>query len=381
MNIRQQLFLIGITFCICMSCKRSENGTEKQQDSSINNQIQFAQGFQLYPHDHFTLLKISKPYPEAGKGQEFVLAKERSRIPDSLKKVPFLQIPIKKIVVTSTTHIPSLVHLNKENTLIGFPGLNYISSASVRKSIDDNKIVELGQQGQLSVELTLRQRPDVIIAHSSGQPEPQMRQLEESGIPIIFNGDWTESSPLGKAEYIKLFGALFDQSKEADDFFNNIFHQYEAAKTLVPENAKKPTVLSGAMYESVWYLPQGNSWMAVFLKDAGADYLWSGTTGTGSLALSFEAVYDKAKDADLWIGTSQFVSYKEMLAANEHYNKFNAFQHQKLFTSAAKKGATGGLLIYEEAPNRPDLVLKDLIKILHPDQLPDYTPHFFEPLQ
>ena len=100
-----------------------------------------------------------------------------------------------------------------------------------------------------------------------------------------------------------------------------------------------------------------------------------------ALALSFETVLEKAQNADFWIGPSQFCSLKEMQNNNPHYSQFKAFQTKNVYSFAVKKGEKGGLLYYELAPNRPDLVLKDLIKILHPECLPNHQLYFFQKLE
>ncbi|MGI9546565.1 MAG: ABC transporter substrate-binding protein, partial [Flavobacteriaceae bacterium] len=150
---------------------------------------------------------------------------------------------------------------------------------------------------------------------------------------------------------------------------------------LAQSSRQMPTVLSGALYKDVWYLPAGESWAAKFIEDANADYLWKDTEGTGSLNMSLESVLNKGDRADYWISPSQFTSYREMLEANMHYQNFKPFKEKKVFTFAATRGSTGGLLYYELAPSRPDIVLSDLIYIFHPDLIPDYEPYFFKPLE
>jgi iron complex transport system substrate-binding protein len=135
------------------------------------------------------------------------------------------------------------------------------------------------------------------------------------------------------------------------------------------------------MFENRWYLPKGTSWGSILLKEANGNYLWKETSGTGSLSLSFETVYFKAKDADFWITSGQFSTLSEMTNSNPHYAKFKAFKNKNVYSFSGKKGKTGGILYYELAPNRPDIVLKDIVKILHPELLPSYTPFFFEKLK
>ena len=135
------------------------------------------------------------------------------------------------------------------------------------------------------------------------------------------------------------------------------------------------------MYKDVWYLPQGDSWAAQFIADANGKYLWSDTEGTGSISANLEAVLDKGQDADYWIGPGQFTSLKQLQEAHSVYAQFDAFQQQKVFSFTNKKGPNGGVLYYELAPNRPDIVLKDIIKILHPNLLPDHNLYFFSTLE
>jgi len=156
---------------------------------------------------------------------------------------------------------------------------------------------------------------------------------------------------------------------------------YKGALQLVEKAKKQPTVVSGVMYSDVWYLPEGNSWAAVYFKDAKANYLWQNTSGVGSLALSFEQVLEKGQQAEFWINPGHYESLGDLAAANPHYKEFDAFKNGKVYSFAPTKGQTGGTLFYEWGPLRPDLVVKDLIQILHPELLPDYQPFFYRQLQ
>jgi iron complex transport system substrate-binding protein len=274
-----------------------------------------------------------------------------------------------------------LVLLNEEKTLVGFPKLDYISSPKVRALIDKNKIADLGNNQSLNNEQVLNLQPDVLIGYGLDSDNPVLYNLEKSGLKILFNGDWNEQSPLGKAEWIKFFGALYDKSIAADKIFSKIETDYKKTLNLVKNSTQKPTVLAGDIFEDKWYLPQGSSWGSQFINDAKGNYLWSHTKGTGSLALSFETVFEKAKNAEIWITSGQFSTLDQMKKANPHYTQFQAFKNKKVYSFNRKKGGKGGALYYELAPNRPDIVLKDMVKILHPDLLKNYKPYFFEQLK
>lgn len=207
-----------------------------------------------------------------------------------------------------------------------------------------------------------------------------MNTLKDSGLTVLYNGDWTEQSPLGRAEWIKFFGALYSREREADIIFKQIVKDYNDAKKIAQNTTEKPTVMAGAIFQDQWNLPQGGSWGAQFLKDANADYLWKDTDGTGSLSLSFETVLDKAENAEYWIGPNSYTSLTQMTENNPHYGQFQSFKNKKVYSFGTKRGPTGGYVYYELSATRPDLVLKDLIKIFHPELLPDYELYFFEKL-
>ena len=367
------LLVLGLT-----QCKKTQNIAK----ATVNeNEIVHAEGFSLVEYDDFSILKVKNTYPEAEETFTYVLHKSEVILHDSLQKFTKIQIPIQKIIVTSTTHIPSLEMLGVENTLVAFPSLKYISSETTRERIDQGKVREIGKNQSLNTEVILDINPDVIVGFSVDGDLKTYKNLEKSGQKIIFNADWTEKTPLGKAEWIKFFGALYDKKEKANLEFETIEESYNKALKLAQKAEIKPTIFSGAIYEDQWFLPQGDSWAALFLKEANGNYLWADTEGTGSLALSFETVLDKAKDADFWIGPGQFTSIDEIIKDNPNYKFFKAVETKNIYSYSSKKGKTGGIIYYELAPNRPDLVLKDIIKILHPEVLPNYELFFFEQLQ
>ena len=271
--------------------------------------------------------------------------------------------------------------LGVENTLVGFPNPDYISSEKTRKRIESGKVREVGKNENLNTEVLIDLAPDVIVSFSLSNSNPTLDNIQKSGLAVMFNGDWTEQSPLGKAEWIKFFGALYGLDAKANTLFSEIEKEYKSTLILVGKATHKPTVLSGAMVQDQWYVPQGESWASLFLKDAKSNYLWAGSKGTGSLALTLETVLEKAQEAEFWIAPGDFSSLKEMNDSNPHYKEFASFKNKKVYSYAINKGAKGGIRYFEWSPTRPDWVLKDLIKIFHPELLPQHQLFFFQKLQ
>lgn len=375
-NFCNTFILVFVSFLL-IQCKPE---IKSKIPASHSNTVKYASGFSIQNYEGYSVVTVKNPWPKATKTYTYILQQKGGKIPDSLKQNLIIPIPIKTIVVTSTTHIPSLEMLDEVNSLVGFPHTDYISSEKVRSRIDAGKVKELGNNQDLNTEVLLDLQPNVIIGYGIDNKNPTLDNLEKSGMKILLNGDWNEESALGKAEWIKLFGALYGKQKEADKIFTKIEKDFLKTLEIAKLAQSSPTILAGDMFEDRWYLPKGTSWGSLLMKQANGNYLWKETSGTGSLSLSFETVFEKAKNADIWITSGQFSTLKEMTDMNPHYAKFDAYANKNVYTFTRKKGKKGGLLYYELAPNRPDLVLKDLVKVLHPELLAGYQPFFFEKL-
>jgi iron complex transport system substrate-binding protein len=383
-NQHMKSFFLKITFILFVisfsGCKQN-NDILKNTIGSSRKEIKYAKGLEIYKHEGYSIVKITNPWPESKVSFTYILKEKKGIIPDSLQQFTAISVPIKSIVVTSTTHIPALEMLGVEKTLVGFPNTDYISSEKTRKLIDAGKVREVGTNETLNTEVLIDMAPDVIVSFGLNNSNPTLDNLQKSGLKVMINGDWTEQSPLGKAEWIKFFGALYGLDSKANTIFSEIEKEYKNTLAVAKKTTSKPTVLSGAMFQEQWYVPQGESWASIFLKDAQSNYLWADSKGTGSLPLPFETILDKAQNAEFWIAPGDFSSLKQMSDSNPHYSQFLSFKNKKVYSYGIKKGAKGGILYFEWSPTRPDWVLKDLIKIFHPELLPNHKLFFFQKLE
>ncbi|MBZ9631867.1 ABC transporter substrate-binding protein [Salegentibacter sp. LM13S] len=376
---RLNFLLLFLVFTACKNEQNNQNTVSAQPEKSID--LSYANNFSISDFGDYYILDIETPWPDAEKTFTYLLTRKNTEIPEDLNYDQKVKIPIEKMVVTSTTHIPALEALNEETSLKGFPGLDYISSEKTRKLINSGKIKELGKNENINTEVLINLDPQLVIGFAIDGNNKTFETIQKTGIPVMYNGDWTEKTPLGKAEWIKFFGVFYDKLDEAEKIFNEIETDYTKAKELAKSAEKTPKVLSGAMYKDQWYLPYGNSWQAQFIKDANANYIYADTEGNGSMALSFENVLDKAQDSDFWISAGQYTSYTQLLKESQHYQQFEAVQNKNVYSVSLTKGETGGVLYFELGPQRPDLVLKDLVSIFHPDLLSDYQTTFFKALK
>lgn len=363
-----------------ISCKKVEKSSQESNEYS-EVKVEYANGFSIHNYSNYTKVIVHSPWQNAEKDLVYLLKNKEVDIPEHESYDAIIELPIQKLVTTSTTHIPSLITLNKIEKLVGFPNLDYISSEEARTLINAEKVKELGKNEALNTEILLSVQPDVVFSFAIEGQNKTLNQIQKSGIPVVYNGDWLENDVLGKAEWIKFFGAFLGELDLSIEAFEEVKTTYNSLKEKAGEIDEKPTVISGAMHQDRWYLPYGTSWQAQFFEDANADYIYKNTKGKGSAAFSFEKVLEDAKNAEFWISPGQFTSYPQLLESNRHYKEFLVFQEKNTYTMASTTGETGGVLFYELGPNRPDLILKDLVKIFHPQILQNEDFTFFKPLE
>lgn len=364
-------FIFIVSFFLLAGCKKTEN-TEVVTQKVPQNSIEYASGLSIVKYEGYSVVTVSNPWPNADKNFKYILKEKDAEVPDSLQSYTSIKVPLESVVVTSTTNIPFLEMLDVESKLTGFPHTDYISSEKTRALIDKGSVKNVGQNEKLNIEQLIDLSPDLIVTFGVDNNNPMLDNLKKSGLNTLIQADWMEQSPLGKAEWIKLYGALFGKEDKAKELFDKIVSSYNQALKLVAQKPAASTVLYGSMYQDVWYVAKGNSWIAQFMKDAHANYLWSDLKGTGSEGLSYEKVLDKAKTANVWIVSGAFKTLDELQKANPHYSEFDAFKNKTVYCLESQLGASGGTVYYELSPSRPDLVLKDYIKIFHPDLLPSY---------
>jgi len=296
-----------IVFLVCfytVSCNKTVKVPEQVKSITLVNQkIKYASGFTIKNHKTYKEIAIVSPWPNAKTEHRYILYPKGTPKPDIPGTAKFITIPVNKTIVTSTTDIPVLEHLNLENKLIGFPNTDYISSKKTRALIDKGAITDLGNEKSINTELVLELDPEIMIGFSADGNTKNYDLIEKSGIPVVINSSWMEPHPLGRAEWIKFIAAFYAKEIEADTIFNRIEKKYNKAAQLAKKNTTPPTILSGNMYKDIWYVPGGNSYFAQFLKDANTNYLWAEIKKTGSIPLSFESVLEKGQQAELWIGS------------------------------------------------------------------------------
>ncbi len=369
----KNIFLLFLPFLFLLSCNYNEKPVE---EISSLTELSYATGFTIQEKEKYTLVTVNTPYKNAASALKYVLYPRNGTKP-KVAADAYIPVPLKSIVCTSTTHIPLLDYLEETNKLIGFPTTDYISSKPMRDRIDAGKVVELGIDNALNIEKLIELNPELVMAYTMTSDFGQFNKIQEAGIPVLINAEYLEADPLGRAEWIKLAGFLFGKEEKADSVFTMINKEYQTTLEMVKNVESKPFVMSGSMYSDIWYMHGGRNYAGKLLADAGLNYLWKEDTTTSFLALSYEVVLEKAGQSEYWIGASNFKTLAEMKAANERYSFFAPFKSGKVYSYNKRIGDKGGSEFLELGYLRPDLILKDLVKIGHPELLPSHELFFY----
>lgn len=339
-------------------------------------------GFTVEYHNHYKVITVQTPWQGASESMQYVLLQCGTPAPEGFPAETIIELPVQRFVGMSTTYLPFLAELGLLGRLVGVDDTTYVNNPQVLQMAAEGKLTSIGYGAGVNVEQALALEPDLIMTYASGAAEYDAHpKLLEAGLKVVVNAEWLETTPLGRAEWGKFLALFFNREARAEQRFAETAARYGELKKLTDQSPNKPTVFTDTEYQGVWYLPGGESFGARFLADAGAHYLWADEPGVGSLPLSFETVFDRAKEADFWLNVGFVTTLAEMQAADARYAEFSAFQHGAVWNNNARANANGGNDYYESAIAHPDVVLADLIKIFHPDLLPDHQFVYYHQLK
>ena len=343
--------------------------------------FRYAQLLQLVRHDGYTVATIRHPWRQDAVLHRYVLVPAAAPVPEGFPEGTVIRTPLRRSVVFTTVHCSLLSMLHREASVAGVADLKYIKAPYVQEGVDGGRIVDCGDGMSPVIEKIIDLHPDALLL-SPFENSGGYGQLEEIDIPIVECAEYMEPSPLGRAEWVRFYGLLYGCEHEADSLFALVDSSYHALRHTVmpesrnpvmsesrhPDTAPKTSVLVDKVTGSVWYVPGGRSTIGQMLSDAGARYPWASDDRSGSIALPFETVLERAGDCDVWLlrySGQQPLTRQQLLSEHRGYNQFRSFREGRVYGCNVEQS-----MFYEDSPFRPDLLLSDFIKILHPD-IPD----------
>lgn len=372
------ILLPGLLTCL-LSLWGCGNKTSRSlnETTGVRVALSYARQFSIVHADDYTTVTVFNPWREGEVYATYYLVKDNAvGTPAGGDKV---LIPVKSLVANSATHLGFLDLLGELPAVAGVCNAGFIYNPVIRKGIEEGDVQDLGDAFNLNIEKLLLLRPQAVMATAYNADDANSRKMKQTGLTLIYNIEWQEQTLLGRAEWIKFVGAFFDKGVLADSLFRMIERQYNDVKAKASEVARKPAILSGQDYRGSWSMPGGQSFSARLFGDAGGDYFYKSNTETGSVSTTIEEALLHFSKADVWVGV-QASTLEELGKTEPRYKLFKAFKTGNVYNTCKRTTATGGNDYWEGAVVRPDLLLSDMIKILHPEVLPGYELTYFERL-
>jgi len=359
----------GLVFILFLLFSCRENGEIKSgetKEKSVHQSIKYAKYFDIKPYPGYQILFVFGKNGNADTTARFVVYDSIQPQINLGEKVHFIHAPCRSVVALSSIYSAMLKEVGALNCLTGIDNVDYIIDTTIVRQWERGQLMELSKGQDPDVEKLIQLHPDVVLMYGMGKPEEEINQkLKKSKLPFALIVDHLEETPLARAEWIKFISAFVGKQKMADSLFNLTEQRYLSLRDSVSKLQNRPSVFAELKYGETWFVPGGKSFVATFINDASADYCWKEDESSGSLALSFEQVYRKAHQSDVWINLSMVQSKKDILAQDSRYKNFAAFQKGELYNNNKKVNAKGYSEYWETAMFHPERVLMDLILIFH----------------
>ena len=352
-------------------------------DGSLACKLDYAKNFTIEEYADYKLLTVSNAYRSARSVYRYALIPHRATLPDDLPRdVIVIRTPVQRVVIMETVYVGYLDALGQLDQICGAASASYINHPKVIQRVESGDIQHIQSGQKLNIERLLLLQPDLILTTSLGEGQIDVSpQLQRAGLPVVLTADYMEHHPLARTEWLKFLAAFFETDDRSNEIFNTIKAQYTRLVDKTKGINERPSVFCGAPYSGSWYVPGGDSFIARAIQDAGAHYLWADDPSRGSLPLDTERVFLKAAEADYWIHPSHYRSLSELFNADPRFAKSGAAQISQVFNNTRQVSKNGGNNIWERGIVHPEEVLADLIKIFHPDLMPDHELIYYENLQ
>lgn len=369
------ILLLLLTSIVVMGCNNNDT-TTATHFHEVSVPVTYAQGFRLAEGDGYRRIDIVNPWDTTTLLHTYILIDETDTVPSLLPKGDIIRTPLRNSLVFSSVHCSLLDELKCLDAIGGICDNRYIYIDELQQRLAQGALVDAGNSTAPNIEQIIALNPDAILL----SPFENVRQerLENTRIPIIECADYMETTPIGRAEWIRIFGWLYGCSHRADSLFNAVKDNYLATCRQLSDVAHKPKVITERRTGQVWYMPGGDSYMATLLHDAGAYYPWSDNDKTGSIPLSFENVFEKGGDADYWIikyHATEDITYRSLKEEYAPHARFKAFEQEQVYGCNTRY-----YRYYEETPFHPERLLKDLAAIFHPSLFEGHIPYYYTPL-
>ncbi len=373
----KNIIILNLAFALFSACANYE---QKGPDFySADTLVTHATHFTLVKKENCTIVRILDPWQGSDKvTMEYFLVNRGSAIPDGIDSSAVIFIPLRRVICMSVTHIAMISALGEIETISAVSGKDLIFSPALRDLMKNQYIHDVGYEAGLNSELIVKISPDLVFMYGiGGESAGYTKKIEEMGIKVLFVGDYIETDPLARAEWIKLFGAFYSKEELADSIFTTEVQSYGDICEITASVSKRPNVLLGLPYKDTWYISPGNSYISRLIADAGGAYLWNQSNSVESMPLGLENVFVKAMNADFWLNVGTASSKKDIFSVDPRFSELPCYKKGNIYNNINRLNETGGNDYWESGSVYPHLILKDLATLMHPELFGDDNELYF----
>ncbi len=381
--MRRVLYIFALILTISCGGGESKRGESAKGAASViadsENIIEDANLLKIAVRDGYRVMEVVNVWDTTKLLNRYIFVPKGDKVPKNLPSGDIVRTPVDNIVAFTSVDIGSLSAIGSVDKVVGVCEAKYIQSPIVQKGLKSGDIKDLGSYVSPNVELLLASSADVIIA--SPYEGKNHGIVEELGITIADCASYLEKSPLGRSEWIKFYGEFCGEADKAQKIYNETRSRFNATVSMISSKiTRTPKILPERRYGQVWFVAAGGTYSAKMYKAAGGAYPWAEDRSSTTIPLSFEEVYKKAHDADVWLFTytkkDGDMTLSDLAKEHESYAKFKPFIDGNVY------GCNSELVpIYEDSPLRPDLILLDIAKMLHPELFKEHNFVYYKRLE
>ena len=306
--------------------------------------------------------------------------------------------PPKRIIAMSSSHAAMLDAVGCADRIVGLSGCRFVYNPKLSKAVAEGKISEVGYDSAFDFEKICTLNADIVLLYGiAGEAKAMTSKLDELRIPYIYIGDYLETSPLGKAEWVVALATLCGVESEGKEFFAEVEERYNTLREQNSSLTNKPRVMLNTPYRDTWFMPPHDSYMVRLIEDAGGEYVLTENgkrktengerktenedkLSTTSKPISLEEALELAIRSDFWLNLGQTASLEELKAVAPRFAKVDAVRQGRVYNNTKRTNESRGSDFWESGAIRPDIILEDLVKILHRDA-PTDSLYYYTKLQ
>lgn len=366
---RYILLFVFFTF-LMLSCTKTNNSSDEYNIPVY--QPSHATGFEILGHKDkkSTVLRVLNPWQGAENHEiKLFIEKDDEKAPNNFEGQVVKNNP-QRVVCMSSSYVAMLDALGEVETVVGVSGIDYISNSYISNNKD--KIKDIGYDGNINYEELISLKPDILLLYGIYAASGMEAKLKELGIPFIYIGEYTEQSPLGKAEWLVAIAEILGKRNDGEVIFKQIPERYNVWKTKLSEINVEPKVMLNTPYGDSWFMPASTSYLGQLISDAKGNYLYKRETPADkSLPIDLEQAYLLTSAADVWLNVGQSYTLNDLKSSYPKFANTNCVKNGSVYNCTKRMNESGGNDFWESGVIHPDLILRDLIKIFHPELVSD----------